>query len=116
MTFEAHKAKYEEHKDFFVNGIKDKAKHSGWYLTVMYFAIYHLTCYYCAKRGQRLPTPENLDSAYDPGCELSLLYKELKFVSNCKTNHLYKCLKVSDGDADYADREVFPKLEQKLLS
>ena len=116
MKAEAHKARYMKHKDFLQNGITDKYNdnYSGWYITGMYFAIYHLTCHYCARHEKPIPPPAKLDIEYD-NSNLSTLAIDLVFISNCKQKNLYDCLLITAKEVSLADT-IFPKFEQKLLA
>lgn len=111
----AHESKYRHHKDFISNGITDKTKHPGWYVTAMYYAICHMTCYYCLKNNLMSLALKNVDYAYDAGSPLSELYNKYKTFEASKNRTLYTCLCVTPDEMIHAEK-LFPEFEEKLLA
>lgn len=109
---EAHMRKYEEHKEFLKFGIVDKTKYAGWYITAMYYAIYHLACYRCIQDGDPCPPPEQL---WNHGGKFDVYESEFKFFEERKKHTLYTPFHVSGNDVVKADR-WFPQIEEKLLA
>jgi len=92
---DSHLKKYSQHRDFISNGITDKIKYSGWYVTAMYYAICHLTCFYCVKHNIRELTVKEASKAYDREWPLELHQSKFNFFEASRNIALYRCLCVT---------------------
>ncbi|MDR1736342.1 MAG: hypothetical protein LBR85_05680 [Oscillospiraceae bacterium] len=114
MPADAHKLKYELCKDFFAHGISDKFSFPDWYIRGMYTAIYHLTAWHYARRGETDLTEKALADKYAPGGELQAYASEFFFFERCRTQSLYPSLRLTSREVNAADA-YFTKIEAALL-
>ncbi|MCL2084356.1 MAG: hypothetical protein FWH06_03745 [Oscillospiraceae bacterium] len=105
-----HKKKYRRNKDFFTKGV-DKNEYPNWYVTAIFFSVYHMICAYYYKIGETIPRSGQdlriIDDLRGIKSEIQFLEKKVRIV-------LYGGLDVKARDIGDA-KDIFEVVESCML-